>query len=64
MVDRQTDKNFVDFLDENVEVILNNQMHYTGKVISVGNIFLKLNSMRGETVFIVLSMICSIVEEK
>lgn len=58
----EKDKNifFEQFLKENVEIILDNQMHYTGKLLSYGNEYLKLFDKYNNTVFIVIEKVASI----
>jgi len=60
MIDRKTDYN--SFVNKDVEIILENSMHYTGDVISVGEEFIRLFTTREEDVFIVIRKICSIKE--
>lgn len=59
--DRETNVNFFkQFLDTDVEIILSNSMHYTGKVLSVGEDYVKIKDKFGKIVFIVLDKISSI----
>lgn len=51
------------FLNKFCKIILSNQMHYTGKVLSVGNDYVKIKDKYGAEVFIVIEQICSIQEE-
>lgn len=62
MIEREIDYRF--FLNKKVEVILNNSMHYNGIVISVGDTFFKLKTIKGEDAFIVLDMISSVVDKE
>lgn len=60
--ERKTDKTFLEqFLNKFVEVILVNEMHYTGIVLSVGEDHLKLRDKFEKIVFIPLNNICSVV---
>ena len=56
--------NLDDFLNKYCKIILSNQMHYTGFVLSVGNDYVKIKDKYGAEVFIVIEQICSIQEEK
>lgn len=53
--------NFTDFINKEVEIILENSMHYTGKVISVGDDYLKIIDKYNNPVFIVIKSISSVI---
>lgn len=61
MKDEKDNPKFFDqFLKENVEIILDNQMHYTGKFLSYGEDYIKLFDKYNNTVFIVIDKVASI----
>ena len=61
MIDKKDIKDFLEqFVSSNVEVILDNQMHYTGKFLNYGNVYLKLCDKYSNIVFIVIDKISSI----
>ena len=58
--DRKRDEFYEQFLKTNVEIILTNQMHYNGKVLGYGNIYLKILDRKNKIVFILLDKISTI----
>lgn len=64
MKERESDTtlNFTDFENKRVEIILDNGMHYTGKLLSSGIDYVKIVDKYSQTVFIVIKSISSIRE--
>lgn len=60
MTERKIDQFFEQFVGSYVEIVLSNQMHYNGKVLSYGNEYLKIVDKYSKIVFIVKDKICSI----
>lgn len=60
MTERKTDQFLEQFVGSYVEIVLSNQMHYNGKVLSYGNEYLKIVDKYSKIVFIVKDKICSI----
>ena len=56
-------ENLKDFENKRVIITLSNQMRYTGKVISVGDTYIKIIDKWDKDVLIVIDNICSIEEE-
>jgi len=64
MTDRQTDNlNFSEYINKEVEIILDNSMHYTGRIISVGEDYIRLIDKYSNNVLIVIKSISSVVEK-
>ena len=63
MKDRKIDKNTLEqFLKCYAKIILDNGMHYTGLVLSVGDELIKIRDKYNNIVFIVINKISSIQE--
>jgi len=61
MTDERKTKDFLEqFKGEVVEIILSNQMHYNGKVLSIGDDYIKMVDKMSKIVYINTNQICSI----
>lgn len=61
MIDKKDIKEFLDqFVKSNVEIILDNQMHYSGKFLNYADVYVKLCDKYSNIVFIVIDKISSI----
>jgi hypothetical protein len=58
--DRQTQEFLEQFKGRFVEIILSNQMHYNGKVLSFGNTYIKIVDKMSKLVYVMLNQICTI----
>jgi len=52
------------YIGKEVVLILSNQMRYSGRILSVGNVYLKILDKFGKEVLVVLDQICSVEEGK